>query len=173
MRYIDTAFGMLDFAWKMYDYALEGKINLEELDKPLTFEDGPMVYVLPDKIFHSYDDLIQACTNNLSVAFGAAAITLNRSREEIGIRLAPVIETEMDQFAALAYSIRCAFAHDISEPKWDMRRNRYRRSYSFGGIRVDLTNIERDQPFRYEDIGGPDVLIAMKRYFQAEVGVSL
>ncbi len=37
--------------------------------------------------------------------------------------------------------------------------------YEFGGIRVDLNGIENQQRFGYEDIGGPDVLFAMKDYF--------
>lgn len=165
MNYLDTAFAQLAFAWKLFVYAENGKIELDQLDQPLTFEDGPMVLVLPDKIFDSYGDLVLACQNNLSVSFGAAAITLNRCREEAGLDLPNPIETECDQFVSLIYQIRNAFAHDISEPRWNMNQERYRRTYEFGGVRVDLTRIENQQPFRYEDIGGPDVLFAMKDYF--------
>ena len=165
MDYLDTAFAQLAFAWKLYAYAEDGKIDIDELDKALTFEEGPMVFGLPDKIFDSNGDLILACMNNLSVAFGAAAITLNRSREELGIMLPNPIKTERDQFVSLTYQIRNAFAHDIAEPHWNIRQERYSRMYEFGGISVDLSGIENQQPFRYEDIGGPDVLFAMKEYF--------
>ena len=165
MEYLDTAFAQLAFAWKLFVYAQDNKIDLDQLDKPLTFEEGEMVFVLPDKIFDSYEDLILACQNNLSVAFGAAAIALNRSREEAGFGLPVPIESECDQFVSLAYQIRNAFAHNIAEPRWNMNQERYSRIYEFGGIRVDLTRIENQQPFRYEDIGGPDVLFAMKEYF--------
>ena len=165
MEYLDTAFAQLAFAWKLCAYAEDGKIDLDQLDQALTFEEGRMIFVLPDKIFDSYGDLILACQNNLSVAFGAAAITLNRSREESGIKLPNPIETEREQFVSLAYQIRNAFAHDIAEPRWNMNQERYFRMYEFGGVRVDLNGIENQQPFRYEDIGGPDVLFAMKDYF--------
>jgi hypothetical protein len=46
-----------------------------------------------------------------------------------------------------------------------MTQEHYFRMYEFGGIRVDLNGIENNQPFRYENIGGPDVLFAMKDYF--------
>ena len=94
---------------------------------------------------------------------GAAAITLNRCREEAGIRLADPIQTEIDQFAGVAYQIRNAFAHDIAEPRWKITNPRFARSYEFGGIRVDLSNVGTKR-FEYQDIGGPDVLFCMKSY---------
>jgi len=168
MRYLPTAFAQLEFAWKLYNYALEGKIDIDELDKPLTFQEGNMVLVLRDQIFESPDDLIIALENNLSVAFGAAAITLNRSREEAGIDLPNPIEGERDQFVSLAYQIRCAFAHDISEPRWAINRPRYARVYEFGGLSVDLTDVG-NKPFEYADIGGPDVLFRMREYAEAKL----
>ncbi len=165
MEYLDTAFAQLAFAWKLCVYAEDGKIDLGQLDNELTFEEGRMVFVLPDKIFDSYEDLVLACQNNRGVAFGTAAIALNRSREESGIKLPNPIETEREQFVSLAYQIRNAFAHDIAEPRWNINQERYFRIYEFGGIRVDLNGIENQQPFRYEDISGPDVLFAMKDYF--------
>lgn len=163
MRYIDTAFKQLSFAWKLYNYALEGRIDFDELDKPLTFQEGRMVLVLPDKVFDSPNELVVALENNLAIAFGAAAITLNRCREEVGLRLADPIVTEVEQFSAVAYQVRNAFAHDIAEPRWNIKSARYARSYEFGGIRVDLTNVGTKH-FEYIDIGGPDVLFGMKQY---------
>jgi hypothetical protein len=96
VNYVDSAFKQLSFAWKLYNYALDGKIDLDELDQPITFQDGPMHLVLPDKVFSDHGEMIVALENNLSVAFGAAAITLNRCREEAGLNLANAITTEQD-----------------------------------------------------------------------------
>lgn len=163
MKYIDNAFGQFAFAWKLYNYGLEGKINLTELDKPITFQEGHMVLVLTHKIFDSENDLILALENNLCMAFGAAAITLNRCREEAGVPLTNSILTEIDQFSSLAYQIRNAFAHDISEPRWNITNTRYARIYEFDGIRVDLTNVG-NKHFEYADIGGPEVLFHMRDF---------
>ena len=38
MKYLETAFGQLAFAWKLYNYGLDGKIDLAALDIPLRFE---------------------------------------------------------------------------------------------------------------------------------------
>jgi hypothetical protein len=168
MKYLNTAFQQLEFAWKLYNYALEGKIDLEELDKPLTFQGGESVFVLQDKIFGTPNDLLLAFENNLTIAFGAAAITLNRCREEAGIQLTNSINTEIDQFAAVAYQIRNCFAHDIAEPFWRIADSRFARPYRFGGIQIDLTTLN-SKPFNYSDIGGPEVLVLMKNYGQQTV----
>src|SRR5687767_146360 len=132
MKFLPTAFAQLQFAWKLYDYALRGKIDLQQLDVPISFTEGKALLVLPDRIFDTPDDLILALQNSLGVAFGAAAITLNRCREEAGIDLPNPINSEVDQFVSLAYQIRNAFAHDIAEPRWNITLPRYRRQYDFG-----------------------------------------
>lgn len=38
MKYLPTAFAQLQFAWKLYNYALDGNINLDALDVPITFQ---------------------------------------------------------------------------------------------------------------------------------------
>ena len=55
MKYLETAFQQLEFAWKLYNYALEGRINVDELDKPITFqsEDQSSIFVLQNQLFHS------------------------------------------------------------------------------------------------------------------------
>lgn len=168
MRYLPTAFAQLQFAWKLYNYALDGRLNIEDLDTPVTFQEAGMMLVLPDRIFESNDDLILACENMLGVAFGAAAITLNRGREEAGIPFPKKIETEKDQFVVLAYQIRNAFAHDIAEPKWEIRNPAFLRKYEFGPVSVDLTGLH-GQPFSYKDIGGPEVLFWMKDYAELKL----
>ena len=163
MQYLPTAFAQLVFAWKLYHYGLKRRIDRRSLDIPITFKDVGMVLVLPDQIFESDDDLIIALENNLVVAFGAAAITLNRSREQAGHALPQQMTSENDQCICLIYQIRNAFAHDIAEPKWEIRNPVFQQVYEFGGIRVDLSNVDGNR-FDYADIGGPDVLFRIKEY---------
>ncbi|MGX5218156.1 hypothetical protein ACVTMO_05785 [Pseudomonas segetis] len=166
MNYLDTAFTQLAFAWKLHNYACEGKIDLDDLDREITYTDGRnSILVLPNKVLQTHDDLILALENNLVIAFGAAAITLNRCREEAGITLAPNFATEVDEFAGLAYQIRNAFAHDIAEPKWNITKARYAREYRFGGMSFNLSKVGNKR-FEYSDIGGPDRLFRIKEYAQ-------
>ena len=165
MKYLPTAFGQLAFAWKLYNYGLDGKINVEELDSDVTWIEGNMVFVVP-KAFGGPEDLRVALENNLTIAFGAAAITLNRTREKKKISLPDPISTAQDQCVALIYQIRNAFAHDIAEPKWQIK-SRYQRKYVFDRIDVDLTSND-GKDFTYESLGGPDVIFRIKEYFERE-----
>lgn len=167
MKFLPTAFGQLAFAWKLYDYGLDDNIDLSALDKPLRFEGGQMVFVVPPLNFRS-DDLQIALENNLGIAFGAAAITLNRALEEAGYQKPTLIDSERDQCIAVVYQIRNAFAHDIAEPRWSIK-GRYKREYNFGGLNFDLTNLDGKQ-FTYEQIGGPDALFSIRDYVEANFG---
>ena len=167
MKYLPTAFGQLAFAWKLYNYGLNGLINPNELDAEVTFEDDDITFVIP-KALGQPEDLLIALENNLTIAFGAASITLNRVREEIGLGLPDPIESENEQCIAIIYQVRKAFAHDIAEPKWEIR-DRYRRRYEFGGMQFDLSGLH-GEAFRYEHIGGPDKFYAIKDYFSRSFG---
>jgi hypothetical protein len=164
MQYLPTAFAQLFFSWKLYNYALDGKIDRESLDSDITFqsEDQRQIFVLPNRIFDNDSDFILAFQNNLTIAFGAAAITLDRARHEAGHDLPDPIQSDNDQCIALIYQIRCAFAHDIAEPRWKIK-GRYCRAYEFDGINIDLTNLD-GEVFIYHQIGGPDRLVAIKDY---------
>lgn len=168
MKYLPTALAQLRFAWKLYNYALTGELSLEKLDVPVTFKGGESLLVLTARVFQTPNDLILACENNLVISFGAAAITLNRCREEAGLRLANPIVTDRDQFVGLTYQIRNAFAHDIAEPRWSISQPRFRRLYQFGHVRADLTSMD-GKPFDYRDIGGPEVIFWMAEYADAYV----
>lgn len=168
MKYLPTAFGQLAFAWKLYNYGLNGLIDPNELDAEVTFQDDGIIFVVP-KALEQPEDLLIALENNLTIAFGAAAITLNRVREEIGLRLPDPIESEDEQCIALIYQVRNAFAHDIAEPRWEIRRPRFRRAYEFGGMRFDLTHLD-GEVFHYDHLGGLDKFYAIKDYFSASFG---
>lgn len=89
MQYLPTAFANVEFAWKLLAYGETGGIELEKLDTDIVFQDddGRPFFVPPARIFSDENDLIIALQNNLTIAFGAAAITLNRSIEEAGHRV--------------------------------------------------------------------------------------
>ena len=152
----------LQFAIKVMHAAERGAITLDNIDVPLTIADGESIIVLPDQMFATTDDLINACQNAVSMAFGAATIALNRYREDKGIRLPDLIRSEIDHWVALVYQIRNAFAHDIARPKWCIR-GRFAREYRIGRVGVDLTGLH-GAPFDYSQIGGPDKLFALKEY---------
>jgi hypothetical protein len=162
MRYLDTAFAHLSFAIKLMQGAENGVIDLESIDTPLTIQEGASVLVLPDRVLGSQDELILACQNFVTITYGAATITLNRCREEASVPLPNPIGGECDQWVALVYQIRNAFAHDIAEPRWRIDQ-RYEREYSIGHVKADLRQLD-GVVFEHAHIGGPDALYTLKAY---------
>ena len=167
MNYLDSAFAQLELAIKLMHAAEQGRVKREEIDLPLTIAEGNSILVLADHTLHTDDDFINAMQNNVSVAFGAAAITLNRCREEIGLRLPNPIATEVEQWIALVYQVRNAFAHDIAEPKWEIKP-RYARPYKVGAVKADLSKLN-GQHFDYYQLGGPEALFLLRDYGKTNV----
>jgi hypothetical protein len=163
MNYLDSAFSQLELAIKLMHAAEQGIIRREEIDIPLTIREGNSILVLADQVIHTDADFINAFQNSVSVAFGAAAITLNRCREDVGLSLPNPINTETEQWVALVYQIRNAFAHDIAEPKWKIKSQYARRHYQVGTVEVDLTALH-EQHFDYYQLGGPEALFLLKDY---------
>jgi hypothetical protein len=163
MRYLDTAFGQLHFAIKLMQAAEEGRLDLEAIDRPLTVHDAKGILVLPDKVLDDEGELVHVCQNLVTIAYGAAAITLDRCREEAGVKLPGEIENEMDQWVSLVYQIRNAFAHDIAEPRWHITRDRYRRNYQVGRVEADLSEVT-GKHFEYDHVGGVEGLFLLKQF---------
>lgn len=161
-----TAFGQLEFAIKLMQAAEDGLLDLETIDRPLTIADGESILVLPNRVLESPDDLILACQNHVTIAFGAAVITLNRCREEASVALPDPVVTECDQWAGLVYQIRNAFAHDIAEPRWNITSPRFAREYTVGRVNADLRTLH-GTGFEYAHIGGPEGLFRLRDFGEA------
>jgi hypothetical protein len=163
MNYMDMALRQLAFALKLRRYGESGSIDLKEINAPLTTPDKVQLRSLEFALLSNEGDLIAALNAQVQIAFGAAAITLDRCREEAPFDVQNVIQSDEGQFAALTRQIRNAFAHDISEPRWDVRIPGHARVYDFGGVRADLTKVNGDV-FSYDDIGGPGALFRLADY---------
>ncbi len=170
MRYLPTAFANIEFAWKLLVYGEAGEIDLDKLDIDVVFQDdnGRPFFVPPAQIFPDPNDLIVALQNNLTIAFGAAAITLHRSIQEAGYRVpSGHFESDEDQCIALVYQVRNAFAHDITEPRWEMRNSAFERKYIIADKVFDLRELN-GRNFRYEDFG-VESLFFLKTYAEEKL----
>lgn len=168
-NYINEAFAQLDFALRLYHHVDVGKIDPEEFNAPLTYKDPGMVFVCSEAYFDTMENLRVAVWNNVGISFGAAAITLNRVREEKEHKLPNPIATEADQLISLVYQIRNAFAHDISEPTWKINE-RYRREYVIGEIKAELSDLDGCR-FEFSHVGGPGVLKELYEYGRQKLGL--
>ncbi len=56
------------------------------------------------------------------MCFGVTAITLNRALEDARIKSNPNDQSEKGCLRTLIYMIRYAFAHNMIEPRWKVKR---------------------------------------------------
>jgi len=163
MKFVMTAFTNLDLALKMLAVAEDGHLTRATIrdGESIVWRSGESLVVLPDQSFSSDDDFILALQNNVTIAFGAAAITLNVCREELRIKLPVEIQSNQDYLVALIYQIRNCFAHDIAEPKWIVKP-RYQLVYDLGCKQIDLRDVN-GASFEYDDIGGLDTLMVLRQ----------
>ncbi|WP_442577966.1 hypothetical protein ACSBOB_20700 [Mesorhizobium sp. ASY16-5R] len=98
------------------------------------------------------------------ILFGVAAITLDAARADRGhAKVSKNINSENEQWIALVYAIRCAPAHDISEPIWTLTNPNFRRVYNVAGLSVDLSGVDGTS-FDFPQIGGVGTLDVLANF---------
>ena len=164
-EFIDEAFLQLSFAIKLWNFLDAHPIDKSLFDVALTIQDAGNCVCLSEGEFHTYQDIQIASENNISIAFGATAITLWEAiREHSSIstsQLEPGVSPR-DAIAALAYMIRCCFAHGTAVPTWSIHAKKYRVQYCIGQKIIDLSSITDGRIFDYQSIGGYETLWLLK-----------
>ena len=121
---LETGFLQLSFAIKLWNYLDMYPINKDQFDIALTIEDASNRLCLPHNEFHSCKDIKIASENNISICFGATAITLweaiNETLQYSNTNPNPM-KTKKEKLAGLSYMIRCCFAHGAALPRWEIK----------------------------------------------------
>lgn len=157
---LETAFLQLSFAIKLWHYFDTNKFDKEAFDIPLVVEDNIGRVCLSHNEFATFDDLLLATENNISICFGATAITLWEALKERNNYILPEIDpsnSSEHMLASLSYMLRCCFAHGTAVPRWKITRKKYRVIYSIGNKRIDLRSVD-GLPFDYSAIDGFETL---------------
>ena len=156
---LETGFLQLSFAIKLWHYLDQHPINKDQFDIALTVEDAKNRVCLPHNEFHSYEEIKIASENNISICFGATALTLwealNETLQYSKTNPNPMT-TKKEKLAGLSYMIRCCFAHGTAIPRWDIN-SKYQKTYTVGNKIIDLTSLH-GQPFDYSHIDGYETL---------------
>ena len=164
-EHIETAFLQLSFAIKLWHYLGEHPIRKDEFDIALTAQDQRNCVCLAADEFPTYQVIQLASENNITIAFGAAAITLWEAiREHSSINLGCLnpANGKRDELAAFSYMLRCCFAHGMAAPVWSIKSNKYKVRYHIGNKIIDLSALD-GMPFDdYQSIGGYDTLWQLK-----------
>ena len=82
---LDQAFLQFSFAVKLLNYVEQRKLNKDEFDTDtiVLLPEGSIRF--RENTFHSYEDLIDAATNNYLITLGASAISMDLSMREAGL----------------------------------------------------------------------------------------
>ncbi len=180
---IETAFRQLSFAIRVNNYLGGFSPSSEEEVKdifneemPIDESDGsgplPNLLTLPANEWKTYGDIQIAAENNILIWVSAVAVTLWEAiKEKTGKEsraLNPVNNTDSDDtLAALAYAIRCCFAHGSVEPRWCLQDSKYRIVYNVGRKKIDLTKVH-DTVFNFSSIQGYSTLWMIKNEAQSK-----
>ena len=161
---IEQAFLQLAFSIKLLTFFELEKIDKDEFDTDLTIlgEHGNIGY--SHGTFNTYDDLIHAAHNNFNLTLGFTAITLETSLQAASISNNPNDQSPNGMLRTLVYMIRCAYAHDLIHPKWNVKRPYCQQlKIELQDETVELDLSEKDgQPFDVKDIGGHEIYFQIK-----------
>lgn len=168
-NYIDEVFAQLDFGLGLCHHVDMRKIDPDEFNTPLTYQDPGIVFTCNEEYFTSQERLKTAVWISVGISFGAAAITLNRLRKESSHPLPAPIPAEADQLIGLIYQIGNAFAHNVSEPIWKIKE-RYQREYRIGSSQAELSSLD-GCPLHFSQFAGPGILKDLYDYGRSNLGL--
>ena len=153
---VEIAFWQLEFSIKLLTFCELKKLDPSEFDTDhvVKLEEGNLNF--PSGHFSDADNIIRAANVSVALAFGASALALDKAFETAEIRPEPESDNNVAQLRTLIYMVRCAYAHGIAEPRWEVR-GKYRRAMSveLDGITTlfDLEKLD-GKVFDFKHIGG-------------------
>ena len=153
---IDIAFRQLEFAIKLLSFCELGNINPKEFDTDhvVLLDDGNLHF--PPGHFSDQDSLIRAASISVLLAFGASALLLDKGFEAMSIVPNPEASDNAGKLRSLIYMVRCAQAHGIADPHWEVR-GKYAQTVTVdlagAQISLDLAALH-GQRFHIDQLGG-------------------
>ncbi len=153
---LEIAFLQLEFVIRLLSYCELKKIDPSEFDTDHTvlLENGNLRF--PTGHFSDLDNIIRAANVSVSLAFGGSALALDKAYEVAGIKPDPASKDGLIKLRTLVYMVRCAYAHGVAEPKWEVR-DKYQQALEveLAGkqITIDLRKLD-GQDFNFDQLGG-------------------
>jgi hypothetical protein len=163
---INQAFLQLEFSIKLFSYFENKKVNKDEFDTDVIIPGTPLNSNFYHNSFQTYNDLVLGAENTYSISIGFTAIVLDDALQSIGVNHDPRNKTPNGLLRTLVYMIRCAYAHNMMYPMWNIQPK-----YEFQ-IKIPLAHniIEinfakmKGQPFNFiSDIGGLQNYLEIKK----------
>lgn len=156
MEDINIAFLQLEFAIKLLSFCELGNVD------PIKF-DTDHVIVLPEGNlnfptghFDDADRINRAASISVLLAFSASVLVLDQAFEIARMRPDPERNDDAGRLRTLIYMVRCAQAHGIAEPRWEVR-GKFSRTLEIDSNGIDISldlHKLHGQRFNVEQIGG-------------------
>ena len=161
---INQAFLQLEYSIKLLTYSETNQINKDEFDTHVIWPSKIINLNFFHNSFKTYDDLILAAENSYSITLGFTSIVLDEALQSIGIKCDPSDLTPNGMLRTLVYMIRCAYAHNMMYPKWEVQGG-YARPLSIilqhETLELDLSQ-KNGHLFLIDDIGGVSNYLEIK-----------
>jgi hypothetical protein len=154
---VEQAFRQLEFAIKLMCYCEQDHLDRAVFDTDVTLLLENENVGFPTGSFANLESVVAASQVQVGVSFGVSAIVLDAGYEAAGVQKNLQSRSPSDDLRTFVYMVRCAFAHNIAAPCWQVRGKDFERTFSLpveGSIAtVDLSALN-GQPFEYSHIGG-------------------
>jgi hypothetical protein len=153
---IEIGFRQLEFAIRMLTYCELGNIKPSDFDTAhITFLEGGSIK-FPTGYFSDTDAITRAASIGVLIAFSATVLVLDKAFEVVGITPNPEASDGSGQLRTLVYMIRCAQAHGLADPRWEVR-GKYLRTLNLdlngSKLSIDLQSLNEHR-FHIDQIGG-------------------
>jgi hypothetical protein len=161
---IDQAFLQLAFAIKLLTYTELGRIDKAQFDGDVLIKLNKRNLSFPAETFRSDNDIVLAAQNNFCITLGFTAVVLDEALDRAGLGRDLDAASPHRDLRALVYMIRCAFAHDMMNPRW-VARGPFARplcvSLPSGALRLDAAALN-GVAFEDAHVGGMETYFEIK-----------
>jgi hypothetical protein len=158
---VQQALLQLCWAIKLHSYlSLHPPVNKADFDNPHSILDPTDALFLPGDQFNTDNDILLGAENCILLSVGALFLALDTALDQAGIKNNPLAQDSFGQLRILIYMGRCAFAHNVLAPRWEVR-GKYCRQLT---IAADSVSVELDmnqragKSFDIKQIGGYSML---------------
>lgn len=130
--------------------------NKTDFDKPCSIRYSVDTLFLPGDQFNTHDDILLGAEHCIILSIGALFLALDTALDQAGIKNDPSARDSFGQLRILIYMARCAYAHNVLEPHWEVKP-KYRRQLAIAlpdiALQLDLDLLSY-KPFDIQQIGG-------------------
>jgi hypothetical protein len=150
------AFSQFEFAVRLLSYCELGHIKPPDFDTDHLTQLSNGSLHFPGGNYSDQESICQAASINVVMAFSASVLALDQAFDAFGIFPNPDATDNIGRVRTLVYMIRCAYAHRIADPRWEVR-GKFRRKLVVAlpsqTISLDLEALDRAD-FDIDSIGG-------------------